>query len=1050
MTAVDSEHPVRAKDAETKGPIAYFVKNRVAANVLMFVLLVGGLVAASQLAVQDFPTLDLRTVTVRVPSPGSSPQEVEQYINRRIEESIVGSPGVERVLGTATEGLGEVRVEVSPFADPETVLDDVKNAVDRIENFPPVSAEQPDVSLTLPLRNVITLAVSSSVVTENQLRLAAERLRDHLLTMPGISQVSLIGARDREIAIELSEEALRRNGLTINQVAGAVRQASLNLTAGELRTGAGGVVLQTLSQRHAGVDFEDIPIITRLDGTIVRLGDVADILDGFADQDLVTEVDGIPAILVRVDALRDQSMRTVGETVRQALADYPVPQDMTIGVWEDLATPIARILTTVAQLGLAGVVLVFVCLVATFDLRVAFWIAFGVPVSFIGAFLFFDAAGLTFNTITIFVLFMLVGVVVDDAVVVGENIAAERERGRGSLEAAVLGARGVVGPISVGLLTTVIAFVPFLFVGAGGGTLRWLQVVPYVVFFVLLISLVEVFFILPAHLSHERRWSLPPLHGIQTRVHALLEDFRDRVLVPVVSWGVRHATATIAAAAALVLAALLLIGTDVVRWVALERGNVGDSVQADLELPVGTPIETTRAVAERFAEAGRVINDQLDGTSIAGTSIVVGDTVSLTYARDVGAAGAGRSHVASVRLHLHDRPLRKARPDQIERSWRENVGNLGDLQSVIFHRGPGGQLTGVAYTIEHDEPEVLAEATAQLRSFIENVDGLYEVHDSLALGKRHFDIQLTDAGHAAGLTPAAIAGQLRANFHGLEVQRIQRQRDEIKVMVRYPPERRRSLRELTRERIQRPGGAEMSLSTVARIAEKRDYATLTRIDGNRAALLSALADPTVITPIQARRLVDERMIPQLTAKYPGLKFGVDQGARAEQSMFDTLSAIVPVVLIAMYALMAGFLRSYWKPIVAIAGMPVAFSGAVFSHLILGWDFTALSLFGAIGVSGIIVNDALVLLHRYNTIRQTRSDLPAIACVSAASRHRFRAVLLTSVTTLLGLSPMLYERSDELIFLVPLVVSMLGGLVLSTVFVLVFLPALVMVVEGRKE
>ena len=361
-------------------------------------------------------------------------------------ESVIGNPGVERVVGVATEGLGQVNIEVSAFANPETVLDDVQNAVDRIENFPPVSAEQPEVLMSRPVREVMTLAVSSSVLTEDQLRLAAERLRDDLLALPSVSLVDLKGTRDREITIEISEEALRRNGLTLSEVSGIVRLGSVNLTAGELRTGAGGVVLQTLAKRQVGEEFLDIPLITRLDGTIVRLGDVAQIHDGFVDEELLLEVDGVPAVLVQVDATASQSVRDVAEIVRGALVDYPVPQDVAIDVWDDRASPVSDLLLTVVQNGLAGVALVFVCLVVMFDLRIAFWIAFGIPIAFIGALLFFGPAGLTLNVLTIFALFMLVGIVVDDAVVVGENIAAEREKGRGALDAAILGARGVAGP----------------------------------------------------------------------------------------------------------------------------------------------------------------------------------------------------------------------------------------------------------------------------------------------------------------------------------------------------------------------------------------------------------------------------------------------------------------------------------------------------------------------------------------------------------------------------------------------------------------------------
>ena len=352
--------------------------------------------------------------------------------------------------------------------------------------------------------------------------------------------------------------------------------------------------------------------------------------------------------------------------------------------------------------------------------------------------------------------------------------------------------------------------------------------------------------------------------------------------------------------------------------------------------------------------------------------------------------------------------------------------------------------------LKHEDAEIMRAATEELTSLLGTVPGVYGISNSLAQGKRHFEVRLTPAGIAAGLTPAAVGTQLRNNFRGAEVQRIQRGHEEVKVVVRYPPERRRSLKQLASERINRPGGGEVPLSMVAELIEKRELAELTRIDGKQAALVNANADMSVITPRQARREVGESFIPQLLAKYPGLRIEAEGAARDERSMLKTLGLVVPIVVIAMYALMAGFLRSYWKALIPVAGVPMAFAGAVLSHWILGWDFTAMSLFGVIAVGGIIVNDALVLLDRYNIIRRERAVLPAIAAAAAATRHRFRAVFLTSLTTVLGLSPLLYERSDQLIVLVPLVVSMLGGLVLSSVFILFLLPTLVMIAEGRQE
>ena len=492
---------------------------------------------------------------------------------------------------------------------------------------------------------------------------------------------------------------------------------------------------------------------------------------------------------------------------------------------------------------------------------------------------------------------------------------------------------------------------------------------------------------------------------------------------------------------------MLLIGSDAVRIVLFDENlSSSNNVQADVYLPAGSPIEETLAAADRFVEAAHSVNDRLEGTSIDAVSMIVGN---IEAARKIGEQ-LNSSHLASVRLHLNDRPERTATPAEIERAWREAVGPLANLERVEFRSRRVEVRPSVSYSLKHDDLETLRQAAANLRSAMATVPGIYGIQDDLALGKRHFEIELTPAGKAAGLTPALIGTQLRSSFHGADVQRIQRGREEINVVVRYPTEQRRSLSDLASERVHRPGGGEVPLSLVASITEKREPATLTRIDGKRAARVNARADASVITPIQARREVREQIIPDLLAKYPGLAVEVEAGAREENDMLETLSVLVPIVLIAIYALIAAFMRSYWKPIIAVVGIPIAFAGAVVSHWILGWDLTTMSLFGMIAVGGVVVNDALVLLDRYNRIRRDNQMIPAIAAASAAARQRFRAVFLTTLTTVLGLSPLLYERGDELIGFVPFVVSMLGGLVASTLAILFVLPALVMIVEGRRE
>ena len=517
------------------GLIAYFAGNPVAANLLMVLLIVGGVLSGLHLVVQYYPDIEARRAVVSVLYPGASPQEVEEDINRRIEESVVGLPGVERVVATANQGLGKVTVEMATFADADSVFNDIQSAIDSIENFPPVRAEQPEVELRKVSHEVMTLAVVSPNLSEDALRLAAEDLRDRVLGLPSVSQVALKGTRDREITIELSEEELRRHSLSIAQVSRTVRQASVNLSMGEIRTDAGSVVLHTVAKRSIGRDFEDIPLITQLDGTIVTLGEVATIRDEFVDEDVLTEVNGHPAVLVRIDATEQQSVVQMAEDIRNLLAAYDAPEGASVSIWNDNASPIFERLLEIVKNGAIGTILVFISLVLVFELRIALWMTVGIPLSFVGSLLFFDAASLTLNLGTIFGFFLLVGIVVDDSVVVGESIAAEREKGKNALEAAISGARAMVGPLVIGAITTILAFLPFLFVTSPA--FQIVNVFPYVAIFVLLVSLVAAFFILPAHLSHGRRWSLSPLSDVQTQVGGWLDEVRDRVVAPGGSMG---------------------------------------------------------------------------------------------------------------------------------------------------------------------------------------------------------------------------------------------------------------------------------------------------------------------------------------------------------------------------------------------------------------------------------------------------------------------------------------------------------------------------------
>ncbi len=841
--------------------IAYFAGNPVAANLLMLLILIGGFAAGSRLAVEDYPTFDLRTVTVRVVAPGASPREVEEDIVRRIEESVIGLQGVDRVVSTATEGLGTIEIELTPFARGDQVLDDVQRAVDSLENFPPPGAERPEVELVQLNLEVLTLAVSSAVLDETALRRAAENVRRELLQLPSASRVDLAGTRDREISIELSREALRRHDLSLGAVAHTVRSASLNLTSGELRTEAGGVVLHTVAKRTHGAEFAGIPLLTHMDGTFVTLGEVAAIRDTFVDGEVLARVDGVPAVFVRVAHTEGQSVIGMAGEIRAWLAGYEAPRHVAVTVWSDRSRPLLRQLASLTQAGIIGVVLVFLLLVLVFDLRAALWITVGIPIAFAGALVFFGPAHLTLNVGTMLGLFLTVGLVVDDALVVGESIAAERERGLAPLAAAVAGIKAVVSPITVAAVTTVLAFTPFYFITEPRYSV--VRVLLPVVFFVLAVSLLEAIFILPAHLGHARRGSLWPLGAIQARVCAWLDALRDHTVVPAVSWSIRNIPIILCGAVVVVVVPLLLLRFEVVR-VVLSTELQSDSVDMELYMPAGTPFATTRAVAEEAAAAAHTLNERMPGEPVGAVSIIVGHPMGWPLSGKIPTA----SHLAGVRIHLNERPLRRSSPGDVERAWRQALGSVPQLEKMEFRSTLLRTDPEVAYALQHADEEVLAQAAARMRAFMADIPGVTDIGDNLEPGKRHLRIELTPAGEAAGLTPLAVGQQLRASYHGVEVQRIQRGQEEIKVMVRYPPDRRASLWELAQERIRRLDGIEVPLSTVAHLVEDREQTTRLRINGAQTAQVEARADVAVVTPDQARAKIDGELLPALRAEYP--------------------------------------------------------------------------------------------------------------------------------------------------------------------------------------
>ena len=1027
-----------------QGLVPYFARNPVAANLLMALMLAGGLSAGLQLTAQVFPTIDPGVVTVRVPYPGATPTEVEEGITRRVEEAVFGIDGVDRVLSTATENLGTVTIELKDFVDDAQVRDDVEAAVERLVDFPPQDAEQAEVERGSRLSDVLTLVVSSEL-PEAELVRGAEALEEALLRVPSVSLVALRGARDYEIAIEVREEALRRYDLTIGQVADAVRRSSLNLSSGELRTDAGDLLLRTNTKRRRGGEFDDIVLRARPDGATLRLRDVANVRDGFADVDLINQYNGRQSVFVTVRKSETEDALDIAADIQRMLAEYQPPRGIDVAIWDDQTEVLRDRLNLLLRNGVLGFALVFLFLVVMLDLRLATWVAMGVPISFLGAFLFFGFFDVNVNMVSLFALIIVLGIVVDDAVVVGENIVAEQEAGGSGPAAAIVGALGVRAPVTIGVLTTMAAFAPLLFVTGTLGQI--LAVVPVVVIAVLAMSLVEVFCILPAHLAHGRPWSRWPLDVFQARVSQAVRRFRDEKLVPVVALAVRRRYLTLLGGVALLTVAGVLLATGQVRFFFFPSLE-SNQLRADLEFPVGTPFDVTRAAAERLVAAAHRTNEQVGGTSFRSVAVTIGGATASGPGPGGGTRLRVASNIASVQVVLNGEPQRTLAAGELERIWRGNAGDIPGAERLNYTAeflGPGSDLE---YELAHQDDAVLRQAVADLKAEYRALPSLQEIQDSVSLGKRQYDIELTPAGEAAGLTPADVARQLRGSFFGEEVQRIQRGRREVKVMVRYPDEQRRSPRDLFNARIRLADGTEAPLPTVATVTESRSFASIDRIDGLRIVTVSAQVDSELATPTEMNTLVQTEVLPKLQARYPRLQMRQAGLGREQSEDLGALSSLGMVALLVIFVLIASQLRSYAQPFIILASVPCGAAGAVIGHWLLGHDLSFISIFGMVALSGVVVNDSLVMIDRYNKFR-TEEGMGADEAIVAAARHRFRAIFLTTATTALGLTPMLFETSTQAQFLIPMAVSLATGIVFASAVILFLVPALVSMRENWR-
>ena len=1027
--------------------VAWMARNSVAANILMLSLLIGGAFMATRTKQEVFPEFELDAVNIAVPYPGASPAEVEQGVVLAVEEAVRGVDGVKRVTALANEGSASVRVELETGTDSDRALNDLKSAVDRITSLP-VEAERPVISVASNRREVVSLVVYGKV-EEAVLRSVAERMRTELLLDPKVTQAELDAVRRMELAIEVDQATLRQHGLTLEAVASAIRRGAVELPAGAIRTSSGEVLVRTSERRSEGREFADIPVLQRPDGGALRLGDIAKIRDGFEDSDQAVTFNGAPAARVRVFRVGAETPIEVSEAVHAYLAraKSTLPQGVSLSVWRDDSETYRDRLDLLIRNAQSGLILVILVLGLFLEARIAFWVTMGIPTSFLGAMVFLPMFGVSFNMVSLFAFIIVLGMVVDDAIVVGENVHHLRQRGVPRMRAAIRGAGEVSMPVVFSVLTTVAAFLPLLFIPGYMGKI-W-RVIPLVVISVLLVSVMESMFVLPSHLGELRQMRTKGLIGffnIQQQAFAdAMQRNVNRAYVPLVRSLLRWRYLSVAVSIALLIVSYGVVEGGGVQFIPFPRVE-SDVVSANVALPFGAPIARSIAAREQLvAAAQRVIARHGGDRMQRGLFATVGTPAE--SGRGGGASGNG-SHLASAQVFLVPSDQRDFSAETFAAEWREEAGAIVGAELARFS-ALGGPSSGPAIDVELTHPDLAAleKAAADLAQRLRNFAGVKDVDDGFSAGKPQYDVKLRPAGVAAGLSAQDLARTLRASYFGVEALRQQRAREEIRVVVRLDEAARRREFDLERLIIRSPTGVEIALGDAAELRRGNAYTQIRRVDGRRSVSVNADVQPGVGDLALVMASLTASVLPELASQHAGLSY--DFGGQRRE-FYESLAALgrgFLVALLLIYVLLAIPFRSYVQPLVVMTAIPFGIVGALAGHLLMGIELSTISLMGVVALAGVVVNDSLVLVDAANAQRtEGSSHFEAIAWAGA---RRFRPILLTSLTTFFGLAPMIFETSVQARFLIPMAISLGFGILFSTVIVLAIVPCFYLIVEDIR-
>jgi multidrug efflux pump subunit AcrB len=1032
---------------ERKGIIAWFASNHVAANLLMYLIIVAGLLSATTIRKQTQPDFELNNVQVQVLYLGAAPQEVEEGVVIKVEEAIQDVDGIVKLESSASEGVGTVTAEVSRDADLNEVLSEIKTRVDAISTFPALT-EKPVISKQEIPFAVAYIAIYGDMdpVTRKSI---AQNARDELMQLPDVNKVRFLGDRPYEISIEVSEHTLRQYGLTMSEVSQAVKNSSADLPGGTIKSQGGDILLRTEGQVYTGIEFSELVLRTFSDGTRLTLGDIATIRDGFVESNEYSRFNGRPSAILQILTVGEQNELATAAAVRQYVArkSDELPEGIQMDIWADRANYLQDRLDMMFENMLLGALLVFIVLSLFLRMKVAGWVIVGIPITFFGALWLMPVNPwpVTINMVSLFGFIVVLGIVVDDAIIIGESVYTKIRVDGHTLDNVIDGAQRVAVPATFGVLTTIAAFAPMLFIGGIFGP--FFEAISVVVILCLMFSLVESKLILPAHLVHARipaideddlfnpqrrigvlerlpRFFLKIQRYVQHGLQRLIHDYYR----PLLSKSIDNRGVTVAIFIAVLIVTVGLVSSGLVRQVMVPEVD-SDFIQVQLRMQTGT--------APRVRD-GAI--DRIEGELLAmNRELLEADPKSVPMIKQVGVFTNGDTGAAIV----VEMPRDENRPYEgveISDMWRERVGEIPGVKLLTFsgaiHLGGGPPLS---FRLNGNNYGALEAAAAELERELVSYAGVFEVQNSAVSGGDEIRLAIKPEAEALGLTLVSLGRQVRQAFYGEEAQRIQRGKDELKVMVRYPEDQRRSITDLENMRIRTPSGEEVPFSSVAEVTFGESYSSIRRQDRQRTVTVSANIDPERVEPQEVIRSIRDNFLPELLARHPGVSFGLEGASEEERNFIRNLSIASLAAFFLIYALIAVPLHSYSQPLIIMSVIPFGFIGAVLGHMLMGKAISMFSMFGLIALAGVVVNDSLIMVDFINRARQRGADLKT--AVIESGTQRFRAIVLTSFTTAAGLLPIMTETSLQAQFVIPMAISLGFGILFATVITLFLVPAL---------